>query len=106
MHPDMIHILQVIRDFHAKPLFISSGYRCVKHPVETMKDRPGEHTFGMAVDIICHGEVAHKVLGMAQSLDVVRIGINQKGRASGRFIHIGIGDRFHSQFHGHALWTY
>jgi len=106
MHPDMIELLQEIRDLHARPMFISSGYRCEKHPVESMKELPGEHTYGLAVDIICHGAVALDLIGYAQSLFVSRIGMNQKGRASSRFIHLGLGDRFLPQFPHNALWTY
>jgi len=106
MHPEMLKLLQAIRNHHAKPLFISSGYRCEKHPVEMMKEIRGEHTYGLAVDIICHGAVALDIIRIAQGLGVERIGMNQKGRANSRFVHIGIGDRHLAQFPKNALWTY
>jgi len=106
MHPDMVDILQSIRDYHDKPLFISSAYRCVNHPVEVMKDKPGEHTYGMAVDIICHGGVALDIIKIAQTLSIIRIGMNQKGRASSRFIHLGIANYHSLDFPSNALWTY
>lgn len=106
MFPEMVNVLQTIRNELGKPVFVSSGYRCHNHPVESMKEIKGEHTFGMAVDIICHGAVAHEILRLAKSLGVTRIGMNQKGRASSRFIHIGIGDKYLAQFPSHALWTY
>ena len=106
MNPEMIKVLQAIRNHHGKPIFISSGYRCPKHPVESMKENRGEHTFGMAVDIICDGLVAHEMIRLSKELGVTRIGLNQKGRSSGRFIHIGIGDHFLPQFPKNALWTY
>lgn len=102
---EMMDILQSIRSELASPIFISSGYRCVKHPVEQQKDRPGEHTFGMAVDIICHGDKALKIIKMAQDRGVKRIGVHQKGTANGRFVHLGIADRYSLAFPV-ALWTY
>ncbi|HAT5918720.1 TPA: peptidase M15 [Legionella pneumophila] len=105
MHPDMMRILQSIRDELERPIFISSGYRSVKHPVEQEKDKPGEHTYGMAVDILCHGERAIKILELAINHGIRRIGVHQKGNANGRFIHIGIADRFMLEFPA-ALWTY
>lgn len=105
MHPRLILILQTMRDQLQKPIFISSGYRCAEHPVEAMKDKPGEHTKGLAVDVICHGDTALTLLKMAQNLGVERLGFHQKGRASGRFIHLGIGDKFTKEF-PRAIWTY
>ena len=103
--PEIMDILQNIRTQLAQPVFISSGYRCVKHPVEQEKDRPGEHTKGMAVDILCHGDNALKILKLALARDIKRIGLHQKGNANGRFIHLGIADRFDLSFPV-AIWTY
>lgn len=105
MHDDMLTVLQSIRDLYGKPIYISSGYRCKAHPVEAMKYSTGEHTLGMAVDIICHGVQALDIIRYAQRLGVNRIGIHQKGRASGRYIHVGIADKYDAAFPV-ALWTY
>jgi uncharacterized protein YcbK (DUF882 family) len=105
MQPDMMEILQKIRDTIEKPIFISSGFRSVKHPVEQEKAKPGEHTFGMAVDIICHGARALEIIWLAQSYGVKRIGVHQKGNPNGRFVHIGIADRYKLDFPV-AIWTY
>lgn len=105
MHPVMMDLLQSIRTEYARPMFISSGFRSVKHPVEQEKDKPGEHTLGMAVDILCHGDNALKILKLAQARDIKRIGLHQKGNANGRFIHLGIADRFDLSFPV-AIWTY
>lgn len=103
--PDIMDILQAIRTEMAKPIFLSSGYRCVKHPVEQEKDKPGEHTLGMAVDIICYGARALEIIKIAMSHDVKRVGIHQKGNHNGRFVHIGIADRYKLEFPV-AIWTY
>lgn len=70
-----------------------------------MKDRPGEHTAGFAVDIIAHGAVALFVIASAQHLGVRRIGLHQKGRASGRYVHLGIADKYTKEYPV-AIWTY
>jgi len=105
MHPEMMQILQNIRTSLAKPIFISSGYRSVKHPLEQEKDKPGEHTFGMAVDILCYGIRALEIIWFAQGFGVKRIGLHQKGNANGRFVHLGIADRYNLEFPA-AIWTY
>ena len=102
---DMMDVLQAIRTRVEFPIFLSSGYRCVKHPVEQEKETPGEHTFGMAVDILCHGIKALEIIEYAQYCHVKRIGIHQKGNANGRFVHIGIADRYNLNFPA-AIWTY
>lgn len=102
---EMMDILQYIRTSLEQPVFISSGFRCVKHPVEQEKDKPGEHTYGMAIDIICHGARALEIIKLAQAKGVRRIGVHQKGVANGRFVHIGIADRYNLAFPV-ALWTY
>lgn len=102
---EMMDIMQSIRASMAQPIFISSGYRCVKHPVEQEKDKPGEHTLGMAVDIICYGARALRIIELAQQRNVKRIGVHQKGNPNGRFVHIGIADRYKLEFPA-ALWTY
>lgn len=105
MHPLMMDTLQSIRDYFDKPIFISSGYRCVNHPVESMKERPGEHANGMAVDIVCNNQDCLKLIELAQKHDINRIGVHQKGRASGRFLHLGVGDKLTQAFPV-AIWTY
>ena len=103
--PEMMDIMQSIRNGMGQPVFISSGFRCVKHPVEQEKDKPGEHTFGLAVDIICHGVRALQIIELAQELGVKRIGVHQKGNPNGRFVHIGIADRYKLDFPA-GIWTY
>ena len=105
MHPLTMSVLQGLRYGIAKPIFISSGYRSVKHPVEADKDKPGEHTMGMAVDIICSGSTAIELINLACELGIRRIGVHQKGSPDGRFIHIGVADKFDLSFPV-AIWTY
>lgn len=105
MHPEVMRILQAIRDEIKQPIFISSGFRSVKHPVEQSKSKPGEHTLGMAVDIVCHGMRALDIIRLALKHDIRRIGVHQKGNVNSRFVHIGIANRYSLEF-PEALWTY
>lgn len=105
MKPEFLSVLQSIRDEYGKPMFISSGYRSPSHPVEEQKDRPGEHSYGLAADITVMGMDALELIDIALGKGVRRIGVHQKGRGSSRFIHLGIGEKFSNNFQG-AIWTY
>ena len=67
---------------------ITSGYRCPEHPVEIKKDTSGTHTQGIAVDILCHGDKAYKIITNASNYGFTGIGVKQKG--NNRFIHLDI----------------
>ena len=103
MDPVFIEALQRIRD-EAGPMQISSGYRCVQHPVEARKKTPGAHSTGQAADILVSGSRAMDLLRIALTHDDVQgIGINQRGTHSGRFIHL---DTVTEKFPRQAIWTY
>ena len=85
--PDMMNTLQLLRTDINAPITISSGYRHPTHPVEAKKDKPGTHTTGKAVDIVCYGVKAHRVLELA-ARQWYGIGIKQHGPMNGRFIHL------------------
>ncbi len=105
MDPELMAILQAIRNQLDKPIIISSGYRSVEHPVERKKSFPGEHTYGMAVDILCHGEDALNIVELAGHHKIRRIGLDQNGPIETRFVHLGIADRYNLGFPV-AIWTY
>lgn len=105
MHADLLEILQSIRDELKKPIFISSGFRSIRHPIEQEKPNRGEHTYGMAVDIICQGQQAIDIIELAIKHGIKRIGVHQKGNPNGRFVHIGIADRYKPEF-PKSIWTY
>lgn len=101
---NMVAVCQALRNEMAIPLSINSGYRHKTHPKEARKASPGEHAYGWAVDISIHGVDAIKLIGLANEMGICRIGVHQKGNFSGRFIHIGIGDKLGDFPQG--LWTY
>lgn len=96
----MLRILNDIRVSCGFPLPVTSGYRCLAHPIEAAKAIPGAHTTGMAVDIAVRGEKAYKVIQAALEHGVTRIGVNQKGNS--RFIHLDIADIDPSP----TVWSY
>lgn len=97
---DFLDTLNSIRTACGFPLPVSSGYRCIYHPIEAEKPEPGAHCTGKAVDILVSGEKALTLIEYALAHGIKRIGINQKGNA--RFIHLDAADDFPSP----AIWSY
>lgn len=102
MRPDFMDLLLDIRKTYNKPMIITSGYRGKGHPIESSKQYPGEHTYGIAADIAVQGRDAMDLLAIAYHCGVRRIGVQQQG--SGRYLHLGIGDRGYG--FPVALWSY
>lgn len=102
MNPRLMDNVQRLRDI-VGPLIISSAYRCPNHPEEAKKDDPGEHSDGDSVDLRADGARALLILKTSLSMGCFpRVGVNQKGSRSGRFIHLGMSKRLPNP----ALWTY
>ncbi len=101
----MLDVLQYIRTNLDFPFYITSGYRDKTHPAEIAKVTTGEHTKGLAVDINIHGERAWLLLNEAVSSGIPRIGVKQKGKMSGRFIHLGMGEK-KDGFNSPWVWSY
>ena len=80
---------------------VNSAYRCASHPIEASKAKPGAHSTGLAIDIGVSRGQAFKVIELALSAGIKRIGVNQKG-AHGRFIHLDICDSKLSP----TIWSY
>lgn len=83
-----LEILDDIREECGFALPVSSGYRCPEHPIEAEKPEPGAHCSGQAVDIQVSGWKAHRLLEVAFKHGIVRVGVNQDGPHSKRFIHL------------------
>ena len=90
---DKLKRLQIIREEYAKPMYLSSGYRCPDHnQLVSSTGRTGPHTFG-AFDVKVYGHDAHILLSIASGYCLTEvaaptgIGINQKGPKESRFIH-------------------
>tara|TARA_Y100000994_G_scaffold149777_1_gene122670 strand:+ start:274 stop:648 length:375 start_codon:yes stop_codon:yes gene_type:complete len=99
---EIIMVCDSLRGECGFPFVISSGYRCEDHPIEAVKSQPGAHQGGMAADIACSGDRAQTLIRHALNYGITRIGINQKGSHSSRFVHIDVDNSRVSP----AIWTY
>lgn len=86
MRPQFLERLQMLRTAYARPMQITSGYRCPDHPVEKAKAAPGAHASGCAADVAVHGAAAHELLRLAFHFGFTGIGVQQRGDK--RFIHL------------------
>ena len=94
-------MIQFVLDMESdlnRELTISSGYRGPSHPIEAAKKVPGEHSKGLAVDIVCiTPQDFLDVVRSALSLGSNRIGISRKSK----FVHVGLDDS-----RPNSIWTY
>lgn len=103
MHPALLDTLQDIRTMLNKPMIITSGFRSIRHSLERNKTHPGEHSLGLAADILVQGEDALNLVRVALANGIDRIGVNQKGNS--RYIHLGMADKFFDRF-PKFIWSY
>ena len=68
MMQGVVDALNNLREEWGKPMILSSAYRDPTHPVEARKiakgGNAGQHSKGTAVDILCAGEDAYKLLNL------------------------------------------
>lgn len=103
---EFIDVAQELRDQVGFALVCSSGYRCPRHPIESNKPTPGEHSEGTCADFRVSHEAAYKLLKAAVNHPAVTgIGVSQVGVTKRRFIHIGIGPAKDNRPRPH-LWSY
>ena len=96
---DFLEWLDGVREEVGFPLQVTSGFRCVRHPIEAAKSSgPGAHTTGRAVDIAVWDEKAIKVMEVASRKGCVRMGVSQNS-----FIHLDLSE---NPKHKPNLWTY
>ena len=88
MQSELLNRLELVREEYGHPMRISSAYRDPElHPIENKKIQPGEHGRGNAVDILCFGEEAVKILKLLIKHGFTGLGISQKGQFENRFLH-------------------
>ena len=83
--------LQELREVLGKPLSLSSAYRCSVHNDKVSSSgTDGPHTTGQAIDILCSGKFAYKILNYAMIRSSIwkGIGVSQKGNHNSRFLHL------------------
>ena len=100
MNPKILGMLDALRVEYGSPIVINSSYRSTDHPIEAKKEKPGEHTYGAAVDIKCvGGEATYLLVSAAIKCGFKRIGISRKSN----FVHVGIG---YPGAPNMTIWTY
>lgn len=94
--------LQALRDAVGLPLQVNSGFRSIEH--DKSIGGANVHPSGCAVDIACYGQLAARVLYHAPALGFTGMGISQKGKYAGRFIHL---DTIDDEFRPRPwVWSY
>jgi uncharacterized protein YcbK (DUF882 family) len=100
MDPKILSMLDDLREEYGNPIIINSSYRSPSHAVEIVKSKPGEHTYGAAVDIKCTGGTnTFNLVSAAIKVGFKRIGISRKSN----FVHLGIG---YPDAPSPTIWTY
>ena len=99
-HPETINIIKTKSVVVPNPIIINSSYRSPSHAVEIVKSKPGEHTYGAAVDIKCTGGTnTFNLVSAAIKVGFKGIGISRKSN----FVHLGIG---YPGAPSPTIWTY
>ena len=83
-------VLDNLRWSYNHPIYLNSAYRCREHNKAVGGVDSSPHTKGIAVDIRCSGQDAHRILSLAARFGFTGIGVSQKGDHSKRFIHLDI----------------
>ena len=106
VQPALIFALDELRERYAKPIRISSGFRCSTHNQNVSNTgASGPHTTGLAADLLVSGRDAYVILWLALQLGFTGIGVSQKGVYTSRFIHLDmIPDQASHQ--RPWIWTY
>lgn len=100
MDGKLLTMLDELRHKLGRPVRINSDFRSPLHPIEKKKERPGEHTYGAAVDIRSNGGIeTFETVKAAIEVGFTRIGINRKKN----FVHLGIG---YPDAPKVSIWTY
>lgn len=102
MRPEFMHRLQALRTEYGAMMEINSGYRSKRHSIEAKKVKPGSHSTGRACDVRVAGSDAYRLVALALKHGFTRIGVNQKGSVSGRFIHLDDNPDFPNP----VIWSY
>ena len=86
MQPFVMGNIQQLRNYMNQPLTLMSAYRCAEHPVEAIKETPGQHNKGLAVDIyVTSGAMAYQIIHYALTeLDVRGFAYSKEGG----FVHL------------------
>jgi uncharacterized protein YcbK (DUF882 family) len=75
VHPELISVLQALRDQLNLPLSITSGFRCNRHNESVGGAARSFHTLGMAADVACpDGMTAEDLAQAAETIPAFQQG--------------------------------
>ena len=95
--PDLIQVLEAIRDYAGFPLVIASGYRCKDHNAAMGGADDSAHLRGEAADIkIVSSHQRFKIIEAAMLAGVSRMGFGSK------FLHVDVSVRLPQEI----FWDY
>ena len=101
IHPKLVDVLQTLRHLLARPILITSGFRCKTYN-KVIGGRPRSyHTRGMAADLLCH-QPEHMEELLRAATDIPDIG-GIGDYPLRRFIHIDV--RHREPFTSPATWS-
>ncbi len=88
MIPSFMARLQRLRGGYARPMIVSSGFRCPEHNarVSPKTGRDGPHTTGHAADFLARGRDVFALTDLAMAVGMTGLGFRQSGNYA-RFIH-------------------
>lgn len=89
--PELIEILQRIRNHFGKAITITSGYRCPTHNSKVSKAKNSYHTKGRAADFTVNGVEPRDVAKYAESIGIKGIGLYET-KDDGFFVHVDTRD--------------
>lgn len=97
MSPELLSMLDAVRELSGIPLVITSAFRTVEHELLHGRDGSSSHCKGLAVDIRCYSsQWRFKIVTAALSVGFSRIGI------ASNFIHLDIDSKKMQKI----IWTY
>jgi len=103
--PEIMRLLQAMRNELGRPIKINSGYRHPTHPIEARKVKtgnephPSPHPSGLAADIgFVDPRTCHELVRLAIKHGATGIGISQRP-GQPKFVHVDLMPR-------KAVWSY
>lgn len=69
--PDLVDLLERLRDSLARPIAVTSGYRCAAHNAEVGGAPKSFHLLGRAADIVCARDEQGTAASVARALGAV-----------------------------------
>lgn len=71
--PDLVDLLERLRDVLARPIVVTSGYRCAAHNEEVGGATKSYHLLGRAADIACAPDEQRSAASAARELGFAEV---------------------------------